>query len=299
MSFSSELKAALCQKSSSDCCTRAQLYGMLLFSRTFSPRDISLSSESKETVEVFARLVRRVLDCYVSISERGETRKRYHGEVLGDAERKRALNAYAKLYQNEFSTVRMETLAKDCCKAAFLRGVFLACGTVSDPEKQYRLEFVVHTNTLAVDLYGLLYRRGLSPYLSARGKYVVVYIKKREDISDFLTAIEAPHYALELLGVTVVKDIRNNENRRNNFETANIAKTSQAAVLQCEAIKILKKQGRFAALPHELSDVAELRIENPDASLSVLLSLLEEKGETLTRSGLNHRLNKLIALSKE
>lgn len=299
MSFSSEIKAALCRSRTSDCCALAQCYGMMLFSRTFSSGEVSLVSESRETAAAFARLVRRAYDCRVVITEQGDTRKRYRAFVSGEQDTKRVINAYARRYQNEWNAIRFDTLAKDCCMASFLRGVFLACGTVSDPEKQYRLEFVVRNNALAVELYGLLYRRGLTPYLSARGKYVVVYIKKRENISDFLTAAKAPHYAFELFGVTVVKDIRNTENRRNNYETANIAKSSRAAVSQCEAIRALKKTGRLVTLPAELQKAAELRLDHPDASLSELLTLLEESGEVLTRSGLHHRLNKLIALSEE
>lgn len=300
MSFSSDIKAALSEARMSDCCALAQCYGMLLFSRTFSADDISFSTENKETAEVFSKLMRRCFDCRIKISESGGERKRYKATISGEGDKKRVLNTYTRVMNLNFYNISQDKITKNCCMSAFLRGVFLVCGTVSDPSKQYRLEFVVKNNTLAVDLYSLLYRRGINPYMSARGKYVIVYIKKSEDIEDLLTAIDAPKFSLELIGVTVIKDIRNNENRKNNFETANIAKTSSAAVAQIGAINKLKKEGKLQLLPIELTNIAKLRLENPEASLSELLNLYNSSNpKQLTRSGLNHRLSKLVELSKQ
>lgn len=300
MSFSSDIKAALSEARMSDCCALAECYGMLLFSRTFSPDDISFSTENKESADVFAKLMRRCFDCRIIISQSGSARKRYKASIAGEADKKRVFNTYTRSMACNFENINQDKLSKTCCMSAFLRGVFLACGSVSDPQKQYRLEFVVKNNTLAIDLYSLLYRRGINPYMSSRGKYVVVYIKKSEDIEDFLTAIEAPKYSLEFISVSVIKDIRNNENRKNNFETANIAKTSSAALLQTKAIEKLQKDGKLQLLSKELIDIANLRLQNKEASLTELLSIYNSNNKKqLTRSGLNHRLSKLVELSKQ
>ena len=299
MSFSMDIKRVLSSVGPSDCCARAECYGMLLFSRTFKNGDVSVTTENAETAECFSRLMRRCFDCRVRITESGETRRRFKAEVTGEGDKKRVQNTYTRVWKCGTDGINRDRITKDCCVNSFLRGAFLSCGTVSDPEKQYRLEFVVKNNSLAVDLYGILYGKGLDPYMSARGKYVIVYIKKSENIEDLLTLMRASDYSLEMMSVKVVKEIRNNANRKNNFETANIAKTASAAVSQREAIKKLKKQGKLELLPDKLRKVAEIRMKYQDASLSELLVILEKNGEVLTRSGLNHRLSKLIELAKE
>lgn len=300
MSFSNDIKTALSKSRMSDCCALAECYGMLLFSRTFSPDDISFTTENSDAAEVFSKLMRRLFDCRIKISQSGNERKRYKAFISGDVDKKRVLNEYTRNMGCNFENINGDKLSKSCCMSAFLRGVFLACGSISDPKKQYRLEFVVKNNSLAVDLYSLLYRRGINPYMSSRGKYVIVYIKKSEDIEDFLTAIEAPKFSLEFIGVSVIKDIRNNENRKNNFETANIVKTSNAALIQTTAIEKLKKDGKLGLLPKELIDIANLRLQNPESSLTELLNIYNSSNKKqLTRSGLNHRISKLIELSKQ
>ncbi len=299
MSFSSDIKTELTKIRTSDCCSLAQCYGMLLFSRSFSNKSVSLSVSNLSAAKCFSSLMHRSFDCRVVIEEKGEKRKIYKAYVKGEADRVRMLNTYKKGMNCDFESINFDKINKDCCMSAFLRGAFLSSGSISNPEKQYRLEFVVKDNQLAVDLYGLLYRKHLNPYMSTRGKNIIVYIKKSEDIEDFLTIIDAPHYSLEMMSAKVVKEIRNTENRRTNYETANIAKTTQAAVTQNEAIKKLEKSGKLALLSKELIEAANLRKENPEASLSELIEIINENGGSITRSGLNHRLNKLIELSKE
>lgn len=299
MSFSSDIKAELCKCSNRDCCARAECYGMIFFSRSFARDDISVLTESHDVAKAFSSLIKRLYGCRVAISEHGSTRKRYKAYLPAEAERRKVLLSLFGGDGAGRDRINSDFINKSCCMSAFLRGAFLSCGTVSDPEKQYRLEFVMKSNAPAVELYGLLYRRGVNPYMSARDRSVIVYIKKSEDIEDLLTAMDAPRYSLELMSVKVVKEIRNTENRKNNFETANIAKTASASVLQCRAVEKLKRSGRLAELSDELADTARLRIENPDASLSQLLELYNAEGGELTRSGLNHRLAKLIKLSEE
>ncbi len=300
MSFSSDIKAELCKTRMSYCCAFSECYGMLLFSRTSNENDISFSVECLPAAEEFSRLMRRCFDCRIKIESSGDTRKRYKAYISGEGDRERVLNEYLHTLGCNFESMNQDKFSKSCCVSAFLRGVFLACGTISDPSKQYRIEFVVKSNSLAVELYSLLYRRGINPYMSNRGKYTIVYFKKNEDIEDFLTIINVPKYSLEMMGVTVVKEIRNNTNRKNNFETANIAKASAAAVAQKEAIEKLMQSGKLGFLPKELTDIAKLRYENSDLSLSELLELYNRtSSKALTKSGLNHRLTRIVKISEE
>lgn len=299
MSFSSDIKSELCKCRNADCCAMAQGYGMLLFSRSFDEDDVSVTTENPDVARVFASLMNRLFGCRVVVAEQGAQRKRYKSYLSGKTERRKVMITYFNGMGCDRDTINVDKFNKSCCMSAFLRGVFLSCGTISDPEKQYRLEFVVKSNSLAVDLYGILYRKGMTPYMSTRENSVIVYIKRSEDIEDFLTTIDAPHYSLELMGVKVVKEIRNTENRRTNYEAANIAKTASASLMQCRAIEKLRNAGVLSGLPAQLRDAARLRSENPDSSLSELVTMYESEGESITRSGLNHRLSKLVQLAEE
>ena len=188
----------------------------------------------------------------------------------------------------------MHILEDDCCKSAFLRGVFLSCATACDPNKEYLAEFPIYSRQLATELYEFILDIGLSPKLSARGKKLTIYFAGSENLSDILTYIGAGTYALHLADITVVKDVRNRLNRITNCETANITKTVNAAVTQCMAIKKLKESGEFSKLSPELQRVGELRLQNDQATLNELCEMLN--GE-VTRSGLNHRLNRLVTLA--
>ena len=171
----------------------------------------------------------------------------------------------------------------------------MACGSVSDPNKEYHAEFPIKNATLTDEFYELLCEMGLKPKKSLRGQTHIIYFKESENIEDLLTTIQATNHTLELAGIKVYKDMRNHYNRISNCEVANISKTVNAAVSQNSAIEKIKQNGDYEKLSAELKFAAELRQKNPEASLSELVQI---SGNSITKSGLNHRLNRLVTIAK-
>ncbi len=185
-----------------------------------------------------------------------------------------------------------ELMERDCCQRALVRGAFLSGGTVIDPRKNYNLELVTPYAELSGDLLRLLKEIGF-PFKQVvrKGKYVL-YLKNSESISDFLSYMGAFQAQMELLNIKIEKEIRNDFNRAANSETANIEKTINAAVMQIQAIDRLPLE----ELPDELREVAMLRLKYKDKSLSELGKLMHPP---LSKSGVNHRMKKLLQMAEE
>ena len=189
--------------------------------------------------------------------------------------------------------MRLNRANLDCdgCAPALLRGAFLVCGAVSNPESDYHLEFSMPYYNLSRDLLALLRELEFSAkYVCRKGTHVI-YLKESEQIADCLTLMGAQSASLEMLGVKVLKSIRNDVNRAANCETANIGKTVAAAMAQVQAVRRLSETGVLDTLPESLQKLAALRVENPDLSLRELGALCDPP---LTRSGVNHRLQRLL-----
>lgn len=182
---------------------------------------------------------------------------------------------------------------KDC--GCFIRGVFLRCGSVSAPGRNFMLSFSLRDEEYADYIAELLSSAGLPPKRTVRRGKPVLYYKASESIEDVLSFIGATKAALDIISAKVMSDVRNTANRLCNAETANLDRTAKAAAEQCEAIRLLQKHGALGSLSPELRECAELRIANPDASLEELRFLLREP---VSKSGLNHRLKKLIEISE-
>ena len=183
-----------------------------------------------------------------------------------------------------------------CCKRAFLRGAFLSVGSMSNPEKAYHLEYVCVDTQQAAQLIDILLVYGIHAKTVVRKKYQVVYIKESEEIVELLNVIGAHISLMKLENLRIFKDMRNSINRRVNCETANITKTVKAATKQIADIQYIKEHYGFDNLKDNLRQVAELRLEYPDAAL-------KELGEYLSppvgKSGVNHRLRKLSELAEK
>ena len=183
-----------------------------------------------------------------------------------------------------------------CCKRAFLRGAFLSVGSMSNPEKAYHLEYVCVDTQQAAQLIDILLVYGIHAKTVVRKKYQVVYIKESEEIVELLNVIGAHISLMKLENLRIFKDMRNSINRRVNCETANITKTVNAATKQIADIQYIKEHYGFDNLKDNLRQVAELRLEYPDAAL-------KELGEYLSppvgKSGVNHRLRKLSELAEK
>ncbi len=295
MSFSVQVKEELIKSEyENTCCQRALLYGMCLFGKSFSAQSVSLQSENRHSAELFADLLLKLFNIKSSfrVSPKGRSFT-VSTENPADA---------AKLFKSfghEGGSLKINHSNFDCeiCRKAFVAGAFLACGTVSDPNKDYHLEFTVPYLNLAKSLLTLLDELELNPkYSKRKDGYNIVYFKESEAIEGCLYIMGASDATFEMMNIKIVKDFRNKANRQANCETANINKMVNAVAVQTAAIeKIWSKKGR-EYLPENLQAVAQLRYDNPDLSLAELAAMCNPP---LSRSGINHRLKRIIDISAE
>ena len=200
---------------------------------------------------------------------------------------------YIAKFQNNISR-KVEELTSVDEKRALLRGLFLGSGSVNDPEKKYHLEILLRDPDVSTYIRNILKEDGINVKILESNN--TIYIKEGEEISKFLAYIGAPKSVLKFEDIRVMKDIRNNVNRQVNCETANINKTVEAAVTQIDAIKFLQKMKKFDELQESLKEIASLRLEYPEASLK---ELGEKLDNPIGKSGVNHRLKKIIEFSED
>lgn len=189
-----------------------------------------------------------------------------------------------------------EVFNDDELKKSYLRGAFLGGGSVSDPEKNYHLEFVTNNEDYASSLRDLINSMGFNSKIVARKNSFVVYLKESEQISDLLSVIGAYQALLSLQSTKIVKEMRNNVNRIVNCETANLSKTIDTAVRQVESIKLIQNKIGIRKLPKNLQEIAILRLEHEDKSLKELGEMLNPP---ISKSGVNHRLKKIEQIAND
>jgi len=248
---------------------------------------LSFDTEHEYLVEKYNKLIKLAFDM--------------DGEKLEDESALRVLSAL-KIWQEsagKFADVRPVNpllLQKTCCKRAFIRGCFLAAGSMSNPNKAYHLEIVCQDEMQAEQLKDILNDFELDAKVIVRKKSHVVYFKEGEHIVDLLNIMGAHKGLMDLENVRIMKEMRNSLNRQVNCETANIGKTVNAAVRQIAAINYIQKHGEINNLPEQLRQMAEVRIDNPDTPLKDLGALLDPP---IGKSGVNHRLRKLVEIAEE
>ncbi|MBQ0083576.1 MAG: DNA-binding protein WhiA [Clostridiales bacterium] len=285
MSFSAELKTELCKLKVSECCRKAELSAMAVFGLDFSRKNISFLSGTAAVAQNFGYLLHKTLRLSVRSAGSDGIRPTYKVSLTeNDA-------AVLKEYLENFVLSENE-----CCLNSFLRGAFLACGQISDPDKSIRIDFRVKNKEYTDYLCNLLTNRGLDFYISRRDKYDLIYIKKSESVEDLITCMGAGNITLKIMEAKMVKELRNDTNRRANIEVFNLGKIVNSSVKQRTAIEKIIKKEKFETLPDDLKEVALLRMANQEASLEELCKLCSF---SVTRSGLNHKLQRLIDLSKE
>ncbi|MEG0368578.1 MAG: DNA-binding protein WhiA [Hungatella sp.] len=205
------------------------------------------------------------------------------------------LNEYGEINEN-LSPAKNLVIQNSCCRRAFIRGAFLAAGSLSDPEKFYHFEIVCAAESKAKQLQGIMATFEIEAKIIVRKKYYVLYIKEGNQIVDILNVMEAPIALMELENIRILKEMRNSVNRQVNCETANINKTVSAAVKQIEDINYIKDTIGFDGLAENLEEIARIRLERPEATLK---ELGEELDSPVGKSGVNHRLRKLSILAEE
>lgn len=273
----------------------ACLYGMLLFGRTVTYDEICLKSASEVFRSVFPVLLKTVFGAAVPLKIENKPRK--DGSLLTIYRitgRESVTTIRHTFHIHEERRIDMRNLPTNSV-GTFLGGVFLTCGSITDPLKEYHLEFAAPTEQLCNDLCDILYSVGVHPNVMQRKYAWSAYLKISEEIEDLLTFIGAQKCTLQLIEIKINKEVINQINRRNNCDMANIDKTISASEKQCRDIQEIIRHDGLKKLPLELRRLAELRLENPHLSLSELSMMLEKP---IGRSGVNHRFRKLSAIAE-
>lgn len=244
---------------------------------------MSFSSKIKE--EILKKLSKKEYEQYMKLEK--------FGESLTQTSLKNDLKEEFDMYFD------LSVLTEKDIKV-LLKGVFLGSGCVVDPERDYHLELTFKNKACMEYIYNLLSLLEFTPRTLKRktNKLYVIYIKEADQISKFLSIIEVSNAVLTFEQVRVEKEVKNNINRSINCETANLAKSIKTSVKQIEAINKLKKEGKFDMLNKKLKDTANLRIKYPNESLDYLAKKTLNK-EAVSKSGIKHRLDKIIELASK
>lgn len=298
MSFSSDAKAELCaQRPDRKCCAVAESYGVLLYCNTFSAREIRIITASRDFAARLPRLFKRAFSLSFDVLPPENAGGKSSFLITSPEKIKRIFDTYGAEVDSTLSHhVNFGVLEEDCCRAAFIRGAFLAGGSVTDPEKRYHLELATPHHSVSRETYSVLLDMGFSPREAERGGNALLYFKQADAIADFFTTIGASNTALDIMTAKVEKDMRNTITRRVNCDSANADKVVNAAQEQLEAIRYIVKEYGIDALPEPLKDAALLRIANPEASLADLAKL---SYPPVTKSCISHRLKKIMSLASK
>ncbi|MCR5664930.1 MAG: DNA-binding protein WhiA [Oscillospiraceae bacterium] len=298
MSFSSRAKAELCQtRLAKKCCAVAESYGALLYASEFSFRAVRLVTANEAFAARLPRLFQKAFGLAFDETppEGAAGKKRF---AVTDPEKLRQIFAAFELSPESAALslhVNFGVLEEDCDRAAFIRGAFLAGGSLTDPEKGFHLELATPHRSVSRETRSLLMELGFAAKEAERAGNCLLYFKKADLIADLLTAIGAPLASMGVQTAKVEKDMRNTITRRVNCDSANADKVVAAAQEQIEAIRRLVRARGLDALPEPLRDTALLRIANPEASLSDLALL---SSPPVTKSCLSHRLRKIAELAQ-
>ncbi|MCA0384670.1 MAG: DNA-binding protein WhiA [Firmicutes bacterium] len=309
MSFSSKSKNELVRiKTEGRCCNRAELSGIIRVSGAleFGGRNmmnLRIVTENPAVARLtFILLKKRYgLQTELIMKETKVLNKHHSYEIFIDQANEVLLDLGILAKDGEAITLNddlpEEVIKKNCCKKAYLRGIYLGGGSLSAPEKSYHLELITHNEYFAnqlVDFINDTY--DLASKMTARKKNYIVYIKESEKIVDFLNVIGAHQTLLEYENIRIIKQMRNNVNRVVNCETANITKTADAAFEHIHAIETIIQGVGLDYLDDRLREIAECRLENPEATLKELGEMLIPP---IGKSGVNHRLKKIMEIAEQ
>ncbi len=294
MSFSDNVRESIRMTINDQDRRFACLYGMLLYCRTVTREEICLKSESEVFDSVFPVLMKTVFGAAVPLEITRKPRKDGTQLCIYRIAGTEAVTRIRSTFHiHELRRIDMRNLPMNSI-GMFLGGVFLTCGSMTDPNKEYHLEFTAPTGELCQDLCDVLLSVGVHPGITRRRYAYSAYLKDSEEIGDLLTFMGAQKCTLDLIDIKIDKEVKNHVNRMNNCDLANIDKVISASERQCRDIRTIIHHGGMQKLSPELRELAELRLDNPHLSLQDLSELLEKP---IGRSGVNHRFRRLAAIA--
>lgn len=301
MSFASETKKELTTIDVKSCCAKAELAALIRMNgvMSFSNRTlvVNIQTENAAIARRIYTLLKRLFSVNVALLVRKKMRlKKNNVYIVRLEERAKGILEELHIMNDEFSILHEvhqdPLLQKKCCKRSYLRGAFLAGGSVNNPEtSSYHLEIYTLYKEQAKSLQKVMNAFTLNSRVLERKKGYIAYIKEAEKITEFLNVVGAHHALLRFEDVRIVRDMRNSVNRLVNCETANLNKTVGAALRQVENIKLIEKRIGIGALPTKLQEIARLRVEHQDVTLKELGEMMTSG--KISKSGINHRLRKL------
>ena len=299
LSFSGSAKEEICRSvPAKRCCCQAMAFGVLLFAHTFSNSAVRIVTESREFAFLLPRLFWKAFkmefDEFPSMAAPGKL----VFQITDAGKLEFIMDTYGFDPENTLALhVNLSVLEEECCREHFLKGAFLAGGSVTDPGKGYHLEFATSHQAVGRETYALMEETlGFYPKLGSRGANTVLYFKQSDQISEVLTRLGARVCGMGIIEAKLEKELNNKVNRRVNCDGANISKVVEAAQLQLGAIRTLRERGQFENLSVKLQQAALAREAEPEASLTELAEMMEPP---ITKPAMGSRMKKLMQLAGE
>ena len=288
MTFGGEVKNELCRlEVHKKCCAQAEAYGVLLYCSLSTPAEVRITTESPEFAARLPQLFQKAFQVRFDRLPAEGAGKRIFSITQPDK-----LSALWSVFGHDPAEalvhhINYAVLEEDHCRTAFLRGAFLAGGSVTDPAKRYHLELATSHHSVSREMLALMREEDFSPKDAQRKGNSVIYFKQSESIENFLTAVGAPLSAMEVMNAKLEKDLRGSVNRRVNCDAANLDKVVEAAQAQLEAIRRLEREKVLEKLPDKLQEAARLRFDYYTTTLSISpmknAPLLNQLGEEIGR----------------
>lgn len=300
MAFAAEVKSELCRVPiQRRCCARAEAYGILLYANRFTSDEVRIVTENSAFVKRLPLLFQKAFQ--MDFDQLPSLKEEISGKQVFQILQKEKIHALINHLgfdprQSAVLHINFGLLEERCCQDAFLRGAFLAGGSVTDPKKCYHLELVTGHTKVSREMEVLLGEMGYQARSTLRNGNQVIYFKQSRIIEELLTRAGAPVCALEVMTAKVEKDLSNQVNRRVNCETANVDKAVDAAQQQISAIRRLAEAGVLETLSQTLQETAIARMYYPEFTLQELADSFDPP---ISKSCLNHRMRKLMSLAKE
>ena len=300
MSFSTDIKEELCElQIASACCKKAEALGMLIFSRAFSLSEMTFMTELNCVALHYGDLIKELtgITPIISYSKAGNHKVR----IDSIEDRKKILEFFGYSGKEislsiNFANFENTDEEENCCYSAFVRGAFLICGNITNPEKEYHLEFNISRIKLASEFLSVLNEINLNMKSLTRNNTQLIYCKESETIEDCLGKIGATKSFFVLMETRAMKQVKNKINRRTNFEAANLSRTIEAGMVQIELIEHILSKIKLTDMTEDLAELCTLRLENPEASIDELGKMMSSP---LSRSAVSRRLKKLKDIKEE
>lgn len=299
LSFSASAKAEVCRSfPQKSCCALAECFGVLLYCNSFQPDGIKIVTESRDFAGILPKLFKKAFGLGFDSVPDGDAPGKLAFQIWDPKKIRRIMEAFGFNVRDVLALhVNLPVVEEDCCKGAFLRGAFLAGGSVTDPGKGYHLELATTHHSVARETDALIREvMDFPPKIARRGGGQVLYFKQSEQISDFLIYLGAPLASMGIMEARLEKELKNKVNRRCNCDDANISKVVEAAQEQLAAIRVLREAGKLETLSPKLRQAAQAREAVPSASLSELAAMMEPP---ITKPAMNNRMKKLMFLAEE